>query len=494
MLLYALLILPFLALMLIFCLPKAREQAASWVNLGVCAAQLLCLLVLWPDSQAVIEANWWTWASTKTPWLALEMGSSKLELNIHLVLDALNAPLLLLNFVLLGIATWISKAQSLSKARLYHALIGLLNITVVGSLLSFNFLLFYVFFELMLVPLYFLIGIWGMKNRVYAAVKLFAYTLLGSLLLLGGGILLAQTQSFSFDWLDWYQSKLPLGTADEYRHYAFWLILIGFGIKLPFVPFHTWLPDAHVQASTPVSVLLAGIVLKIGGYGLLRFCALLFPEEIASHGFWLALWGIFSVFYASMAALGQHNFKSLVAYSSVGHLGFVLLGIGSNNVLSLSGASYQMLGHGLVSALLFILAGSLQKRGGSLEIKDYSGLWIKTPWWAAFMAMGLFAAMSLPLSPGFIAEILVLLGSFKAFGWTLGLGVCAAMLFSASYGLWAVKRLFFGPYWQNPDLPPLNRDMPLSEKVLCVLLLAGILSLGLFPFIFLDLWAKVFGI
>ncbi len=487
----ALVWIPLLGALLLWFLPR---PVAAWLAWGANAAQAALLGILWLISSEKAGTPWPFWAEESSHWLSLPLGEAQLNLSLSLALDALNMPLLWLSVFVFGIALWLTDDSNTKHKQLYYSLLLLLNACLMGSLLSLNFLIFYIFFELMLVPLYFLIGLWGGEKRVYATVKLFVYTLLGSFLLLTGAILLAKAnQNWSFEWTDWLiVTKKLFVQVQKDRQYAFWLILLGFGIKLPLVPLHTWLPSAHVEASTPVSVLLAALVLKIGGYGLFRFWALVFPAEVAYFQEYLALLGLLTVLYASLAALGQAHLKTLIAYASVGHLGFVLIGLASQNTVGMSGAYYQMLGHGVVSALLFALAGSLQKRGGSWLIADYSGLWAQTPWWAACFAVGMLSAMSLPLSPGFVAEVLVLLGTFKALGPVYGLMTAVVMLFAVSYSLWALKRLFFGKAWQNPDLGTKLADMPMGERVLCGVLVLATLFLGILPFEILKMLDKIF--
>jgi len=269
------------------------------------------------------------------------------------------------------------------------------------------------------------------------------------------------------------------------REWAFLLLLIGFAIKLPAVPLHTWLPDAHVEASTPVSVLLAALLLKFGGYGLLRFAIPLFPSEATSFSFLIGLMGIVSIIYGGMNALASKDIKALIAYSSISHMGFVLLGISSYTVEGINGAIYQMVSHGILSAMLFLIAGVIYERTNDRTIENYSGLFKSMPAFGGFVLVAFFASLGLPGFSGFIGEFLALLGAFKSShlnhllpSW-IPLVAIGGLLLAAGYFLWTLQRMFYGPFYNKSDqpLPDLNQ----REYLMLTPLAIATLVLGLFP-------------
>ncbi|WP_026082428.1 NADH-quinone oxidoreductase subunit M [Mastigocladopsis repens] len=370
------------------------------------------------------------------PWI------EALGLNYHLGVDGLSLPLLVLNGLLTCIAIC-SSDVAIGRPRFYYSLLLLLNVGVVGAFLAQDLLLFFLFYELELIPLYLLIAIWGGERRGYAATKFLIYTAVSGILILAsflGVVWLSGAPSFALDSLN--TKSLSLET----QILLLLGILIGFGIKIPLVPFHTWLPDAHVEASTPVSVLLAGVLLKLGTYGLLRFGMDLFPEGWSYLAPFLATWAVISVLYGASCAIAQKDMKKMVAYSSIGHMGFILLAAAAATPLSVLGSVMQMISHGLISAMLFLLVGVVYKKAGSRDLDVIRGLMNPErgmPVIASLMVLGVMASAGIPGMVGFISEFIVFRGSFPVFPVQTLLSMIGTGL-TAVYFLILTNRAFFG--------------------------------------------------
>ena len=370
------------------------------------------------------------------PWI------EPLGLNYQLGVDGLAFPLLVMNAVLTLVALW-SSDRATVRPKLYYALMLLLNAAVSGAFLAQNALLFFLFYEIELIPLYLLIAIWGGPRRGYAATKFLIYTAVSGVLILIAFLGLAWlTGATTFDYAVLQNQTLPL----TIQLVLLGAILVGFGIKIPLVPFHTWLPDAHVEASTPVSVLLAGVLLKLGTYGLLRFGLGIFPEAWAVVSPWLATWAVVSVLYGSFTAIAQKDMKKMVAYSSIGHMGFILLAAAAASPLSMLGAVMQMVSHGLISGLLFLLVGGVYAKTGSRDIDLLRGLLNPErglPVLGSLMVLGVMASAGIPGMVGFLAEFLVFRGSFPIFPVQTLLCMIGTGL-TAVYFLLLVNKVFFG--------------------------------------------------
>jgi NAD(P)H-quinone oxidoreductase subunit 4 len=370
------------------------------------------------------------------PWV------EPLGLSYRLGLDGLSLPLLVVNSLLGLVAIYISDPH-LHRSRLYYTLLLIINSAVAGAFLSANLLLFFIFYELELIPLYLLIAIWGGARRGYAATKFLIYTALSGVLILGaflGLVWLSGNTSFNYD------SRLATALPLAQQMVLLLALLVGFGIKVPLVPFHTWLPDAHVEASTPISVLLAGVLLKLGTYGLVRFGLGLFPEAWMSLAPWLAGWAAVSVLYGSLAAIAQLDMKKMVAYSSIGHMGYVLLAAAASTPLSIVGTVFQMVSHGLISALLFLLVGVVYHTTGTRDLAVLRGLLNPErglPFVGSLMILGVMASAGIPGMVGFISEFLVFRGSFLIFPVQTLLCMVGSGL-TAVYFLLLVNRAFFG--------------------------------------------------
>ncbi|MEH2115005.1 NADH-quinone oxidoreductase subunit M [Nostoc sp.] len=404
------------------------------------------------------------------PWI------DALGLNYNLGIDGLSLPLLVLNGLLTAIAIY-SSDESLQRPKFYYSLILLLSVGVTGAFLAQDLLLFFLFYELELIPLYLLIAIWGGAKRGYAATKFLIYTAVSGILILAsflGMVWLSGSSNFALATLN--ATTLPLAT----QLLLLAGILIGFGIKIPLVPFHTWLPDAHVEASTPISVLLAGVLLKLGTYGLLRFGMNLLPEAWSYLAPWLATWAVVSVLYGSSCAIAQTDMKKMVAYSSIGHMGYVLLAAAAATPLSVLGAVMQMISHGLISAMLFLLVGVVYKKAGSRDLEVIQGLLNPErgmPVIGSLMIVGVMASAGIPGMLGFISEFVVYRGSFPVFPVQTLLCMLGTGL-TAVYFLILVNRAFFGRLSaQVTNLPRVYW----SDRIPAVILAVLIVIFGIQP-------------
>ncbi|MBE9040404.1 NADH-quinone oxidoreductase subunit M [Oscillatoriales cyanobacterium LEGE 11467] len=396
--------------------------------------------------------------------------------NYHLGVDGLSMPLLVLNGVLTAISI-ASTPGDLHRPRFYYTLMLLINIGVTGAFVAQDLFLFFGFYELEIVPLYFLIAIWGGKRRGYAATKFLIYTAISGFCILAsflGVVWLSGTGSF--DYAPLRSAGLPLGT----QILLLVPLLVGFGIKIPFFPFHTWLPDAHVEASTPVSMLLAGVLLKLGTYGLLRFGVGLFLDAWAYLAPWLAVWAAVSALYGASCAIAQTDMKKVVAYSSIAHMAFILLAAAATTQLSLLAAVCQMIAHGLISALLFFLVGVVYKKTGTRDVNVLRGLLNFSrglPLIGSLIILGVMASAGLPGMVGFIAEFLVFRGSFSLFPVQTLLCMVGTGL-TAVYFLLMVNKVFFGRLSEvTIDLP----QVQWSDRIPALILSVVIFILGIQP-------------
>ncbi len=397
-------------------------------------------------------------------------------LNYHLGIDGLSFPLVLLNSLLTLVAIF-STSSTIERPRLYYAMLLLLSGGAAGAFLAQDLLLFFLFYELEIVPLYFLIAIWGGAKRGYAAMKFLLYTALSGILVLASFLgLVWLTESSSFDYLALRSHNLPL--ASQLLLLA--PLLVGIFIKIPIFPFHTWLPDAHVEASTPISVLLAGVLLKLGTYALLRFAVGLFLEGWVYLAPWLAILASISALYGASCAIAQKDMKKVVAYSSIAHMAYILLAATATTRLSMSAAVFQMVSHGLISAFLFLLVGMVYKKTGSRDVDVLRGLLNPErglPVTGGFMILGVMASSGLPGMVGFISEFLVFRSSFPIFPIPTLLCLVGTGL-TAVYFLLVINKVFFGRLTEGlGQFPPVKW----SEHAPAFVLLLLIIAFGIKP-------------
>jgi NADH-quinone oxidoreductase subunit M len=526
--------LPLVALPLVLLVSKKNKEWSKFITLAVLAIQFAICAYIFFDFDALktpgINSMQLAYKEQFT-WLTFSLGQyGVFQSEFFLGLDGLNMLLVTLSGLILliaAIASWkITKHQTA-----YYSLFLILSATIFGCFASLDLLVFYIFFEFMLLPMYFLIGIWGGEKRQYAAIKFFLYTLVGSIFILAvmlgiyasvidplktGQLLglngdvaqiIAQTQellakgeiakeqlvhSFNMIYMVDGKNYIPASIFDPHntvitygmppRTWAFLFLFIGFGIKLPLVPLHTWLPDAHVEAPTPMSVILAGILLKIGGYGLLRLGYAVFPDGAQSLSFIVGLVSMITIVYGAYVALGQQNLKRMIAYSSVSHMGFVTLGLVSINALGITGAVFQMVSHGLIAAMLFLVAGVFYDRTKNLEIHSFSGLASKMPYFTAFVVVAFFASLGLPGFSGFIGEVFVFMGAFDASmscvipSWIVGVSLLGLIITAAFY-LWTLQRMFFGAFWLKDTQQWTSNMTDVNGREKSLFLVLGVLIL-----------------
>ncbi len=398
--------------------------------------------------------------------------------------DGISLLLLVLTGFLTPLALLSSWESIHRKTRAFCICVLLLESAMMGVFVSLDLFLFYVFWDAMLIPMYFLIGIWGYERRVYAAVKFILYTLAGSVLMLIAILGLASvhytlTNRYSFDLLQIYALHIP----PSQQGWFFLAFALAFAIKVPLFPFHTWLPDAHVEAPTAGSVILAGVLLKMGTYGLVRFAFPLFPQAAAWFAPYLAVLAVVGIVYGALVAMVQPDMKKLVAYSSVSHLGFVVLGIAAMNMQGVQGAVYQMLNHGVSTGGLFLIVGMLSDRRHTRLITEFGGLKRVMPHLVAAFLIVTLSSIGLPGLNGFVGEFLILLGAFQ---WCPRLTACAAtgVILSATYMLWMFQRVNYGPVTneKNAALP----DLAPREWAVLVPIIAVVVLMGVLPNLFLE--------
>jgi len=408
------------------------------------------------------------------------------NIHYHMGVDGISMWLVVLTTFLTPLCVLISWKSVHERVKEFFILLLLLETALIGVFVSLDLFLFYFFWEATLIPMALLIGIYGHERRVYAAVKFFLYTMIASVFMLAAILwLYANTNPHTFDFVT-IQNAIRSGQIPNFPAAAFWLFLgffIAFAVKVPLFPFHTWLPDAHVEAPTAGSVLLAGVLLKMGTYGMLRFNLGLFPEQSRSNSSWIVVLALIGIVYGALVAMVQPNMKKLIAYSSISHLGFVVLGIFSFTQAGLDGATFVMLAHGVSTGALFMLAGILYERRHTYEITQFGGLATPMPVYASFFLFVVLASVGLPLLNGFVGEFLVLSGAFRAQAW-YGVVGATGVIWSACYLLWMYQRVFFGKVKLsiNDSLP----DLDIREKIALWPAAAAALVMGVAPLLWLN--------
>lgn len=402
------------------------------------------------------------------------------NINYHLGVDGIAMPFILLTALLTPICILISWQSITKQVRAYMAAFLALEAAVIGVFCALDFVLFYVFWEAMLIPMFIIIGVWGGENRVYAAIKFFLYTFIGSVLMLVAMLYMYQASGGSFD----IQHLATLNFDPEAQKWLWLALFAAFAVKVPMWPVHTWLPDAHVQAPTAGSVILAGILLKMGAYGFLRFSLPMFPEASAYFAPLVFGLSVIAIIYTALVALMQTDIKKLIAYSSVSHMGFITLGIFAGTVESIQGSIMQMVNHGIVAAALFMLVGVVYDRMHTRDIARFGGLVHTMPVFALVFMLFTMASVGLPGTNNFVGEFLILLGAYPVAQVPTVLA-CAGIVLGACYMLWLYKRMVFGEV-RNDEVRALT-DMTVREKISFAPLVVLTLLLGLVPALMLDM-------
>ncbi|MES1978382.1 MAG: NADH-quinone oxidoreductase subunit M [Pseudomonadota bacterium] len=447
-----------------------QAKSVRWIALIGAVASFLVTLPLYDGFKLGTSAMQFV---EKASWI------QRFNVNYYLGVDGISLWFVLLTAfinVVVIIASWESITTRVNQ---YMASFLILSGLMIGVFTALDGLLFYVFFEATLIPMYLIIGIWGGPNKIYAAFKFFLYTLLGSLLMLVALIYLYSKSGGSFDILVWH--KLPLGSSIQTL--LFFAFFAAFAVKVPMWPVHTWLPDVHVEAPTGGSAVLAAIMLKLGAYGFLRFSMPIAPDASREWAWLMIALSLTAVIYVGLVAMVQQDMKKLVAYSSVAHMGFVTLGFFIFNDLGVSGGIVQMIAHGFVSGAMFLCIGVLYDRVHSREISSYGGVVNTMPKFAAFALLFAMANCGLPATAGFVGEWMVILGAVK-FNFWVGLASATALIFGAAYTLWMFKRVYLGPV-TNDDVKGLT-DINSREFLMLAILAVAVLYMGIYPKPFTD--------
>ena len=495
--------LPILGMIAVLFMPKENKSLVRWTSLGVTVAQLIMAGLIYfsfnPNLNGVNDLASMQFVE-KLPWININSVSwfGRVQIEYFVGIDGLSVPMIILTALISFVA--ILASWNIEKSvKGYFALFLLLDTGMMGVFVSLDFFLFYVFWEIMLLPMYFLIGVWGGPRREYAAIKFFIYTLFGSVLMLLAMLALYFSVAIpdvatgekihTFNMLammnpeNFIDGSLLSGVGTYWRYVAYIALFIGFAIKVPIFPFHTWLPDAHVEAPTAISVILAGVLLKMGTYGLIRISIPIFPDAAMYYLYPLAFVGFINIIYGALCAMAQKDFKKLIAYSSVSHMGIVLLGMSAMNTQGMMGAIFQMFNHGVITAMLFLIVGVIYDRTHTRGLDDFGGLMNQMPKYSAVMMIAFFAALGLPGLSGFISEAFSFLGAFETFRW-IAIASTIGIVLTAGYMLWTLQRVFLGTLpdkWKN--LPDING----RELTALVPLAIIVIALGIYPAPILNL-------
>ena len=476
-----LLLIPLLGGLILLFIPKGKESVIRISGLAISSAAFIVSFILYlqfdpstADFQFLHHFKW----------------IEKLNIAYFVGIDGISLLLVLLTTFLTPL-TLVSSWTSIKKnVKEFTFFMLMLEVGMLGVFVSLDLFLFYIFWEAMLIPMYFIIGIWGGEQRIYAAVKFFIYTMFGSLLMLVAIIWLAVYASgplgyFTTNLLELY--NVGPEVASNIQNWMFLAFTFSFAIKVPLFPLHTWLPDAHVQAPTAGSVILAGVLLKMGTYGLVRFCLPLFPQSAITFAPYISVLAIIGIIYGALVAMVQKDVKKLVAYSSVAHLGFVVLGIFAVTMESMQGAIIQMINHGLSTGALFLLVGVIYERTHTREISDYGGIAKIVPVFSFALMFASLSSVGLPGLNGFVGEFLILIGSFKSAvlnNWWYTVFAASGVIFAAVYLLWMYQRVVFGEV-TNPKLNGIT-DMNKREMLVLLPIFVFIIWIGIYPSTFLN--------
>lgn len=471
--------LPIAGAILIAFVPDLSKRMVRWIAVAFTSVPLLLSLIMFASFDRSSAAVGVMQFEEKVTWIAT------INANYHLGVDGLNLPLVLL-MAFLGLMVVLISWKVDLRVREYFAWLLLLEASILGVFSSLDMLLFFLFWEIEVIPMYFLISIWGSGRKEYSAIKYVIFTLFGSAMMLTGILSLYFTTG-SLSMLDIAGAGIGSFRAVIPVAAMFFFLLTGFAVKLPVFPLHTWLPDAHTDAPTAVSVVLAGALLKMGGYGMIRICLGIFPEVAHRFATLLAVFAVFTVLYGAAVTLRQTDLKRLIAYSSISHMGYVFLGIFALTQVSLTGATMQMFSHGVITGLLFAVAGLVMHNTGERNLGKLGGLARQMPIVAVIFVVGGLGALGLPSTSGFAAEFLVFLGSFTS---TMVAGIkvltivaVLGVVLTAGYILWLVQRVFYGPVLEEFNWVS---DADTLEKIYAACFIAIIMLVGIYPAILTD--------
>jgi NADH-quinone oxidoreductase subunit M len=480
-----LLLVPFIGGLLLLLINREKENLIRYFGVAVSVITFIVSLFLYYGFDISKSGFQFVY---KFPWI------ENLNISYHVGIDGISLLLVLLTTFIAPL-TLISSWKGINKkVKEFTFFMLMLEVGMLGVFVSLDLFMFYVFWEVMLIPMYFIIGIWGGERRIYASVKFFIYTMFGSLLMLVAIIWLAvyasgQLGHFSTDLIELYSVGPTI--PHTIQLYMFLAFAFSFAIKVPLFPLHTWLPDAHVEAPTAGSVILAAVLLKMGTYGLIRFCLPLFPQAAIYFAPAISVLAVIGIIYGALVAMVQKDMKKLVAYSSVAHLGFVVLGIFAMTYESMQGAVIQMVNHGLSTGALFLLVGVIYERTHTRTIAEYGGIAKLVPIYSVALMIASLSSIGLPGLNGFVGEFLILLGSFKSpilNSWWYTVFAASGVIFAAVYLLWMYQRVVFGEV-KNPKLNSL-KDMTAREIFVMIPIFIFIVWIGIYPSTFLKVSAK----
>ncbi len=489
--------LPILGMILVLLLPDKNKNAIRYTAVTVTGIQVLLAGLIFGlfdrtkfgvnDAESFQFVEKLSWITVEAvPWVG------RIEISYFLGIDGLSVLMILLT-ALIGFIGAISSFSIDKMVKGYFALYLLLVTGMMGVFVALDFFLFFIFWEVMLLPMYFLIGLWGGPRREYAAIKFFIYTFVGGILMLLTMLALYFSVAYTdpatgqsvhtFNMIhmmnpaNYVEGGILSGVDTTWRYVAWMALFVNFAIKIPLFPFHTWLPDAHVEAPTPISVILAGVLLKLGTYGLLRINFPMFPDGTVFFMYFMAALGMISIIYGAFCAMAQDDFKKLIAYSSISHMGIVVLGIAALNTQGMVGGVLQMFNHGIITAVLFLAVGVLYDRTHKRGLYDFGGIANQMPRYTGIAMIGMFAALGLPGLNGFVSELFSFLGAFESFRWITIISV-TGIIITAAYILWTIQRVFLG---KTPEKLHELKDLTMREYFMFVPLIVLIILLGVYP-------------
>jgi len=489
--------LPILGMIIVLLLPDKNKNAIRYTAVTITGIQVLLAGIIFAlfdrtkfgvnDAESFQFVEQFSWITVEAvPWVG------RIEISYFLGIDGLSVLMILLTS-LIGFIGAISSFSIDKMVKGYFALYLLLVTGMMGVFVALDFFLFFIFWEVMLLPMYFLIGLWGGPRREYAAIKFFIYTFVGGILMLLTMLALYFSVAYTdpatgqsvhtFNMLhmmnpaNYVEGSILSGVDTTWRYVAWMALFINFAIKIPLFPFHTWLPDAHVEAPTPISVILAGVLLKLGAYGLLRINFPIFPDGTVFFMYFMASLGMISIIYGAFCAMAQDDFKKLIAYSSISHMGIVVLGLAALNTQGMVGGVLQMFNHGIITAVLFLAVGVLYDRTHMRGLYDFGGIANQMPRYTGIAMIGMFAALGLPGLNGFVSELFSFLGAFESFRWITIISVFGIII-TAAYILWTIQRVFLG---KTPEKLEKLQDLTAREYIMFVPLIILIILLGIYP-------------